>query len=1404
MSFESWADRNLSEFVDAEKRGLKATGMDDLINKGIRKLGYNTTVDKLWDGAEHEIRSATGMAERVRELGDTQDPEQLIPGTPADLESTAKEMAKFDKALEQTAQAFKKIDTGHWQGSAGDAYHEKVGQATPKWLRASDAFLQATSAVQAYYHALDGGQREAAECIRIFEEGQQATRRAMAEYNSQVDAHNGRIDAYNAMRTRGDDPGPVPQPPAAFSDPGEARRNEARERLTRARNSVRDAGDQSARKLTDAMNQAPPMPSTTERLKMEARDHLTEGVDFYKNVGIGLFEGAEGMGKFLRTVMPFDPYNATHPGEYAKNTTMLAAGLSKGVAHPQQFVSDMLNVDGFAKNPGRAAGQLLFDIVSDAATGGAAAGASAGRRAGSAAGKAGKAVAEEAGEAVGKSAAKSAAKDAVKEGAEDAAKRVERPQANALKADAPSHPEAPKAAEAPKETPRSSIEDRLGGGPATHDAPPTRTEPASAPKNPDAPAAPRHEPAPAASHGEQPAPRHEPHSEPPAPAKHEPQPRPEQPAPTRTEPAAAPPRTDAPAAAKHEPLPESAPAGRPEPHQPKHEVEPAASRPATGGSSATAPHIPAASHMDSAPAHTPTNPAGHHPNDTPIAPSTTAPAPPAAGMQPGMPAGSPQFGGSGPATHAPSHRAGTGDLFEPPTQRTPDHSPKPQATAPEPPAAKKPEYDPFTKPDPIPGPTKNHPGFGTQEQLEHLVGHQRDMPPYDRTWVPKELQGPHGIADNVYNTKSGIALDTNTRTNGIFSENQLPHADKIPADPKRFILDAHADENALRAGGRTLDADHLAELLMSKPGYEKGMEVLLTGCDSGALDNGLAAKLSEKLNAPVTAPTKKVYVGDDGSLVSASRALDGHKKVPGWPPDGEWRTFHPDGKITGNGSPFPDGRTPPWGHDIPPERPKNIDFRERGEEPSYRAPGLDHEGYSLGPDGRPLSRGPAAPAPLYDYAPPPPPQRPVPPQQWGGGQPQYAPPPPPPGQAPWGSGQPYRPQQPWGEPMRPLEQPAPQFSRADHVPPREHAPEPPVAQPTREPAYQTERHPEAPAAPHSPAGSLDQPPPQFGRHDDPHPQLPDQHPDLEARHQPKHDPAPETPHHPAEVDSPGHRDPEPGSSHAPEAPAKHPEAPEKQPANLYSIVDPHGSGMHPALKQHYFDEVKSALDGEYGGKGVRFELEKVDFGDNTAEISGKFVADGKQVGELRETHFVNESGERSVRVDMVKIDKEFRNSGTVPNYLSQSVDTWKASGIKKLEMDASLDKGSLAWARHDFGWHPDEDFAGIRHGIDQESKRISREIADLRADIERTRGFMDEDPDYFEAGQKKVAAAEENLKKATADEKTLQDLKSRFANTTDAVGRERLPTPKELANTPRVGPRVLDTKGVSWQGVRTL
>lgn len=177
----------------------------------------------------------------MAELGETQDPTELVKGKPEAIEENARVLRARADSADDAAQGLLAVDTGSWTGPAAQAFHDKFSYEPRKWFAASDALGSAADALDDYASTLRWAQSQATEAIAAWNRGQAATQQAQSAHDQAV-----------AQAAANNQPAP-----SAFSDPGEASRQTARAMLNRARAQLSEAGDTAAGILRGAMDTAP-------------------------------------------------------------------------------------------------------------------------------------------------------------------------------------------------------------------------------------------------------------------------------------------------------------------------------------------------------------------------------------------------------------------------------------------------------------------------------------------------------------------------------------------------------------------------------------------------------------------------------------------------------------------------------------------------------------------------------------------------------------------------------------------------------------------------------------------------------------------------------------------------------------------------------------------------------------------------------------------------------------------------------------------------------------------------------------------------------------------------------------------------------------------------------------------
>ena len=356
--------------------------VEDLVEDGTEWVGNrvedagNWTADRLddvgWEsGADWVREQSRSVANRLgaevdeMDLGQTEDKTKLIYGSSSKIASTATKLRAFQKAFDSTGDGLKGMDPSRLKGETAEALRTAVSTQPPKWYNAADAVTKAVGALDAFADTVTWAQGQAQTAIDKWKEGVKASEDAADAHRKKVDDYNGAVDRYNAQPADKRDPSSLPPKPGeTFADPGKKLMTEAQDILAEARKQRNSAAETARSAVRAARDMAPEKPSYAEQLG----DGFKELQIMGDHVGGGIIKGTAGLLNFVRSVNPLDPYNITHPAEYATSLNSLAAGLVVAVNDPVGTGSQM--VKDFMKDPAEGFGRLIPDLALTAATGG--------------------------------------------------------------------------------------------------------------------------------------------------------------------------------------------------------------------------------------------------------------------------------------------------------------------------------------------------------------------------------------------------------------------------------------------------------------------------------------------------------------------------------------------------------------------------------------------------------------------------------------------------------------------------------------------------------------------------------------------------------------------------------------------------------------------------------------------------------------------------------------------------------------------------------------------------------------------------------------------------------------------------------------------------------------------------
>ncbi|PRX49004.1 hypothetical protein B0I33_10336 [Prauserella shujinwangii] len=287
----------------------------------------------------------------MAELGETTDPRQLVPGDPAAIEENVVAIRGRGRSMDQAGDELRKIDSGAWKGDAGDAFRDKFSYEPARWHKAGDAFTATAAALESYVATLRWAQGEAVEAIRLWQEGEAATQQAMAQHETAV----ARVAEQNRALAASGDPKQVPEPP--FTDPGEAKRQAAREQLGRARQQLSEAGEQASATIRARGDEAP-----QQSFWDDVSDAIGGVGEFIGDFAEGAWETVSGTAELLWDLSPH--HLLTDPAAYGETWKGIGQTIASAVTNPVEFGKQLIGWEHWKNGePGRALGQIAGGLA---------------------------------------------------------------------------------------------------------------------------------------------------------------------------------------------------------------------------------------------------------------------------------------------------------------------------------------------------------------------------------------------------------------------------------------------------------------------------------------------------------------------------------------------------------------------------------------------------------------------------------------------------------------------------------------------------------------------------------------------------------------------------------------------------------------------------------------------------------------------------------------------------------------------------------------------------------------------------------------------------------------------------------------------------------------------------------
>ncbi|MGW3210392.1 putative T7SS-secreted protein [Streptomyces sp. NPDC001135] len=333
-----------------KKLGEGVDYVTDEVGKGLDHVGLHDWAKAVEDWGDG-LASDLGATPGEKQLGQSDEANELLHGSPQSIRDSAKHLRDFHDAFDKVSQGLRKVDSSGWQGEGGDAFRKKFDVHPTKWAQAAEACQTASTALESYADTVQWAQGQAKEAITLYDKGVQASKDG-------ADAYNKKVDAYNAKVKAGQDPGAKPEP---FHDPGKADITEAVHKLAGARKQRNTAATEAQAKVKAALAHAPAEPPPFERLNTDFMDRMFSAGTELTHIGGGLIKGTAGLIGFVRSIDPTDPYNVTHPAEYLQGLSMTLSGLVSTGLNPDRALNDMWNQA--RKDPSEFGGRVFSQFL---------------------------------------------------------------------------------------------------------------------------------------------------------------------------------------------------------------------------------------------------------------------------------------------------------------------------------------------------------------------------------------------------------------------------------------------------------------------------------------------------------------------------------------------------------------------------------------------------------------------------------------------------------------------------------------------------------------------------------------------------------------------------------------------------------------------------------------------------------------------------------------------------------------------------------------------------------------------------------------------------------------------------------------------------------------------------------
>lgn len=281
------------------------------------------------------------------ELGQTDDPRALVPGSPETIEGNAETLTQHGQRTETVGNGLGKIDVVSWAGQAAEGFRTTFAEEPPRWRKATDALNSTASTLTGFADTLRWAQSQAGEAIELWNQGEAATSKAKADHQNAVTQANAAAAG-----------GPSPAHVGPFVDPGEQLRQQARELLDRARGQLAEAGSGAANAVKGLFTKS----------EGDAKGKGPNADWAWVNPKAAIDGEGLGSNKYGTTNFDGDPKKAATPGDFSVGGGIKGyANLVEGELTGNTTLAGAVDLDGKASGNIGVNGSAVAAITQDGA-----------------------------------------------------------------------------------------------------------------------------------------------------------------------------------------------------------------------------------------------------------------------------------------------------------------------------------------------------------------------------------------------------------------------------------------------------------------------------------------------------------------------------------------------------------------------------------------------------------------------------------------------------------------------------------------------------------------------------------------------------------------------------------------------------------------------------------------------------------------------------------------------------------------------------------------------------------------------------------------------------------------------------------------------------------------------------